>query len=139
MGALRKAQFLYDNAEPAPDDGQDEAQRIWIDNAAEELLARRDVTFQRRLRQKQGVTFEQFAVAVDEFVMNQLGASGISNSVLGRLVLASRAKVSSDAADAADEILAVANPEEALREIARTLLRPLAKDGLLAEAEEAQL
>ena len=139
MGALRKAQFLYDNAEPAPDDGQNEAERIWVDNGAEELLARRDVTFQRRLRQKQGVTFEQFAAAVDEFVMGQLGISGISNSVLGRLVLASRAKASSDAADTADEIMAVASPEEALREIARTLLRPLAKDGLLAEAEEAQL
>lgn len=138
MGALRKAQFLYDNAVPAPDDGQDEAERIWVDNGAEQLLARRDVTFQRRLRQKQGVTFEQFAVAVDEFVMGQLGVSGISNSVLGRLVLASRAKVSSDAAEAADEILAVASPEETLREIARTLLRPLAKDGVLAEAEESQ-
>lgn len=139
MQALRKAQYLYDNAEPAPDDGQDEAERIWVDNGAEELLARRDVTFQRRLRQKQGVSFDQFAVAVDEFVMGQLGVSGISNSVLGRLVLASRARSSSDAAEAADEILAVASPEEALREIARTLLRPLAKDGLFAEAEETQL
>lgn len=136
MGALRKAQFLYDNAEPAPDDGQDEAERIWIDDGAEELLARRDVTFQRRLRQKQGVTFEQFAAAVDEFVMEHLSASCTSSSVLGHLVLAARCRVISDAAEAAEEIIDCADPDEALREVARKLLRPLAKDGLLAQAED---
>ncbi|MNH04611.1 hypothetical protein D3C79_639110 [compost metagenome] len=85
-----------------------------------------------------GVTFERFAQAVDEFVMGQLGLSGISNSVLGRLVLAARCKVTSDAAAAADEILSVANPESALEEIARQLLTPFAKEGVLAQAEEAQ-
>lgn len=136
MGALRKAQFLYDNAEPAPDGGQDEAERIWVDDGAEDLLACRDVTFQRRLRQKQGVTYEQFATAVDEFVMEQLSTSGISSSALGRLVLSARSRAASDAAAAAEEILHCADPDEALREVARKLLRPLAKDGLLAQAED---
>ena len=75
---------------------------------------------------------------IDEFVMGQLGLNGISNSVLGRLVLAARCKVTSDAAAAADEILSVANPESALEEIARQLLTPFAKEGVLAQAEEAQ-
>ncbi|MNN82312.1 hypothetical protein D3C81_1992330 [compost metagenome] len=70
--------------------------------------------------------------------MGQLGLSGISNSVLGRLVLAARCKVTSDAKAAADEILSVANPEAALEEIARQLLTPFAKEGVLAQAEEAQ-
>lgn len=138
MGALRKAQFEYDNRLPGehPDDA---SERIWIDNAADDLLEGRDVKFRRRLRSPQGVTFEQFAVAVDEFVMGQLGGSGMSPSVLGRLVLAAKRKDASEASSAADEAIASANPDGALRDVARTLLRPLAQDGLIAQAEEAEL
>ncbi|MNJ53121.1 hypothetical protein D3C77_484980 [compost metagenome] len=136
MSALRKAQFEYDNRLPGehPDDV---AERIWIDNAAVDLLEGRDVKFRRRLRSPQGVTFDQFAVAVDEFVMGQLSSSGMSPSVLGRLVLAAKRKDSSEASSAADEALASPDPTEALREVARTLLRPLAQDGLIAQAEDA--
>ncbi|RWU21280.1 hypothetical protein DM813_19010 [Pseudomonas alkylphenolica] len=138
MGALRKAQFEYDNRLPGehPDDV---AERAWIDNAAADLLEGRDVTFKRRLRSSQGVTFDQFAVAVDEFLMGQLSGSGMSPSVLGRLVLAAKRKDSSEASSAADEAIASADPTEALQEIARTLLRPLARDGLIAQAEDAEL
>ncbi|WP_280042030.1 hypothetical protein [Pseudomonas sp. Hg5Tf] len=138
MGALRKAQFEYDNRLPGehPDDA---SERIWIDNAADDLLEGRDVKFRRRLRSSQGVTFEQFAVAVDEFVMGQLGGSGMSPSVIGRLVLAARRKDASEARSAAAEAIASADPDEALREVARSLLRPLAKDGLIAQAEDAEL
>ncbi|MFJ1573032.1 hypothetical protein ACIOAU_15835 [Pseudomonas sp. NPDC088322] len=138
MGALRAAQFEYDNRLPPAVSDESEAERLWIDDGIAELMARRDVLFQRRLRQQQGVTFERFAQAVDEFAMGQLGLSGISNSVMGRLVLAARCKVTSDAAAAADEILSVADPESALEEIARQLLTPFAKEGVLAQAEEAQ-
>ncbi len=136
MGALRAAQFEYDNRMP-PAVSESSAEERWIDDGIAELMARRDVVFQRNFRQR-GVTYERFAQAVDEFVMGQLGQSDISNSVLGRLVLAARCKVVSDAAAAADEILSVANPESALEEIARQLLTPLAKEGVLAQAEEAQ-
>ncbi|CAM3898313.1 hypothetical protein CCOS865_02189 [Pseudomonas reidholzensis] len=137
MGALRAAQFEYDNRLPGehPDDVPE---RLWVDDGIAELMARRDVVFQRRMRPKQGVTYERFAQAVDEFVMGQLGLSGISNSVLGRLVLAARSKVTGDAAAAAEEILSVASPEAALQEIARQLLTPFAKEGVLAQAEDAQ-
>jgi hypothetical protein len=137
MGALRAAQFEYDNRLPGehPDDVPE---RLWVDDGIAELMARRDVVFQRRMRPKQGVTYERFAQAVDEFVMGQLGLNGISNSVLGRLVLAARSKVTGDAKAASDEIMSVANPEAALEEIARQLLTPFAKEGVLAQAEEAQ-
>ncbi|MGE8302843.1 MAG: hypothetical protein ACN6PW_00120 [Pseudomonas kermanshahensis] len=137
MGALRAAQFEYDNRLPGehPDDVPE---RLWVDDGIAELMARRDVVFQRRMRPKQGVTYERFAQAVDEFVMGQLGLNGISNSVLGRLVLAARSKVTGDAKAAADEIMSVANPEAALEEIARQLLTPFAKEGVLAQAEEAE-
>ncbi|MBF8720464.1 hypothetical protein [Pseudomonas guariconensis] len=140
MGALRAAQFEYDNQLPpaVSESTAEQAEARWIDDGIAELMARRDVVFQRRMRPKQGVTYERFAQAVDEFVMGQLGLNGISDSVLGRLVLAARCKVTSDAAAAADEILSVANPESVLEEIARQLLTPFAKEGVLAQAEEAE-
>lgn len=138
MGALRAAQFEYDNRMPPAVSEVADAESTWIDDGIAELMARRDVVFQRRMRPKQGVTYERFAQAVDEFVMGQLGLNGISNSVLGRLVLAARCKVTSDAAAAADEILSVAKPESALEEIARQLLTPFAKEGVLAQAEGAE-
>ncbi|MCE7762916.1 hypothetical protein GQL56_09710 [Pseudomonas putida] len=140
MGALREAQWQYDNELPpaVSESPAEEAERIWINDGIAELMARRDFVFQRRLRPQQGVTFERFAQAVDEFAMGQLGLSGTSNSVLGRLVLSARCKITSDAAAVADEILSVANPESALEEIARQLLTPFAKEGVLAQAEEAE-
>lgn len=138
MGALRAAQFEYDNRMPPAVSDAADAESTWIDDGIAELMARRDVVFQRRMRPKKGVTFERFAQAVDEFVMGQLGLSDISNSVLGRLVLAAHCKVTSDAAAAAEEIMSVANPESVLQEIARTLLIPFAAEGVLAQAEEPE-
>lgn len=137
MGALRAAQWHYDNQLPpaVSESAAEEAEARWIDDGIAELMARRDVVFQRNFRQR-GVTFERFALAVDEFVMGQLGLSDISKSVLGRLVLAARCKSTSEAASAADEIMSVANPDAMLQEIARTLLTPFAKEGVLAQAED---
>ncbi|MGF6394253.1 hypothetical protein [Pseudomonas plecoglossicida] len=137
MGALRSAQWQYDNQLPpaVSESSAEDAEARWIDDGIAELMARRDVVFQRNFRQR-GVTFERFAIAVDEFVMGQLGLSDISKSVLGRLVLAARCKSSSEAASAADEIMSVPNPDAMLQEIARTLLTPFAKEGVLARAED---
>lgn len=136
MGALRKAQFAYDNAEPPPDYGRVEARRIWIDNGVAELLARRDYLFSLRGKQI-GVCFERFAHAVDEYTMSELGRKGISDSVLGRLVLAALLKVPCDAAAAAEEIMACAKPEDVLAQLARDLLEPFAAAGVEAEVAEA--
>lgn len=137
MNALSKAQFEYENRLPV--EINDIAERAWIDDAAEQLLLGADVKFKRAMHAPQGVTYEQFAVAVDEFVMEQLSAFGVSNSVLGRLVLAAKRKSSSDACTAAAEALNSPNPDEALRKIAITLLAPLAKDALAAQAEDDAL
>lgn len=137
MNALSKAQFEHDNRLPVEVDT--DAERVWVDDAAEQLLLGADVKFKRSLHSPQGVTYEQFAAAVDEFVMGQLSAAGISNSVLGRLVLAAKRRASSDACTAAAEALNSPNPDEALRQIAITLLTPLAKDALIAQAEDAEL
>jgi hypothetical protein len=63
----------------------------------------------------------------------------MSPSVLGRLVLAAKRKDASEVSSAADEAIASADPDGALRDVARALLRPLAQDGLIAQAEDAEL
>lgn len=140
MGALQAAQWHYDNQLPPPvsETPQERAERHWIEEGIDQLMRGADYVFQRRMRPQQGVTQEHFAEAVDEFAMGQLGLQGASKSVLGRLVLAAHFKIGSEALNAADELMAVPNTDSVLREIAHTLLQPLVKDGLQAQAEEAQ-
>lgn len=127
--ALKLAQFEYDNRLPVEID--DSAEREWVANGVEQLLLGSDV--------ERGVTYERFAVAVDEFAMDQLGQTGISQSVLGRLILRVKYGSPANARTAADELLLSADPDKALREIAEALLRPLAADALIAMAEEDEL
>lgn len=135
--ALRIAQFEYANRLPV--DLCDAAEHQWIEDAVEQLMLGGDVTFKRRLHSPQGVTQERFAEAVDEFVFEQLSGSNMSGSVIGRLVLSARRKASSEAAGAANEALNSPDPTEALRQIAVRLLKPLARDGLIAQAEDDDL
>ncbi|WP_288078987.1 hypothetical protein [Pseudomonas sp.] len=128
--ALQIAQLEYDNRLPV--EMSDPAEQEWIENGVEELMRGGDVQFKRFGRQAQGVTYERFATAVDEFAADQ----DSSRSVIGRLILAARRKSSSEAASAANEALNSPDPDEALREIARDLLRPLARDGAIAEQED---
>lgn len=140
MSALQAAQWQYDNQLPpeVSETPQELAERHWIEEGIDQLMRGADYVFQRRMRPKQGVTQERFAEAVDDFAMGQLGLQGASKSVLGRLVLAAHFKIGSEARSAADELMAVPNTDSVLREIAHTLLKPLAKDGLMALAEEAE-
>lgn len=132
--ALQSAQHEWGNRQPVEtDDG--EAERIWIDNATEDLLRGVDVEFKRHGHPKQSVTFEQFAGAVDEHLSTLLLWTSESGSVLGRLYLAARGGWKSEGQAAAAEIL---NDDDKLRELARTLLEPLAEDALIAEAESAE-
>lgn len=134
---LRRAQFEYDNR--VPGESCDSALHEWLENGVEQLLLGGDVRFRRRLHGPRAVTSEQFAAAVDEFTFEQLSSSGMSPSVLGRLVLSAWRGASSDAASAAAEALNSPDPDEALRRIARALLLPLAHDGLIAQSEEDEL
>jgi hypothetical protein len=45
------------------------------------------VSFQRRMRPQQGVTAEEFALAVDEYVNNRLANSEVHTSALGWLII----------------------------------------------------
>ena len=65
MGALRAAQFEYDNRMPPAMSAcaAEEAEARWIGDGIAELMARRDFVFQYNFRQR-GVTYERFAQAV---------------------------------------------------------------------------
>ncbi|WP_116818122.1 hypothetical protein [Pseudomonas syringae] len=115
------------------------AERLWVANSAHSLVHGDDIKFKRRLQEAQGVTFERFLIAVDEFAMEKLGASGASQSALGRLVYMAKFGSPACAREAADAVLNCPNPKEALFEIAEGLLRPLAADGVIAEHEDEEL
>lgn len=136
MGALRKAQHLYDNAEPAPDDAMAEAQCTWVANNIEQLLRGADATFLIG-DMTFGVTFEAFAEAVDEYAMGELGRDDCCKSVLGRLIIAGVRKCTADSASAATEIMACPDPKAMLEQIAHDLLVPFALPGVQAEREDA--
>lgn len=137
MQALEAAQNEYDGRQPSPvsESPQEDAECAWVMEGIKQLMQGADYLFQRRMRPRQGVTQEQFAEAVDEFAMEQLTGNCMSKSALGRLVLCAHSKSGSDAQTAAHAVLAIADPDAKLREIARGLLDPLAADGVLAEAE----
>ena len=137
MGALQAAQLQYDNRLPpaVSETPQERAERHWIEEGVDQMMLGADFTFQRRMRPKQGVTFERFAQAVDEFAMDQL-AQHRSNKVLGLLIL--QAHAGSSAKSQAHDLLSVADPAASLRQIAEELLAPFAAEGVLAQAEEAQ-
>lgn len=115
------------------------AERLWVANSAHSLVHGDDIKFKRRLQETQGVTFERFLIAVDEFAMQKLGAPGASQSALGRLVYMAKFGSPACAREAADAVLNCPNPKDALFEIAEGLLRPLAADGVIADFEDAEL
>ena len=131
---LNRNQFDYDNREPVPLEDCD-AERIWIENATIDLLRGDDVRFQRIGRKAQGVTYEQFAAAVDERLSALLIETVESGSALGRMYLAARRGAISECKSIVAEIL---SDDQVLRDIAATLLAPLAADGVIADAEDAE-
>lgn len=134
---FKRAQFEYDHRQPTDD--EDTRGLRWIEDGVEQLLIGGDVLFKRRLHTIQGVTFEQFATAVDEFASERLSGCGTSPSVLGRLILAARRKAASEAASAAAEMLGMPDADEALRQIATRLLEPQVREGLIAKDEDGEL
>ena len=120
---------------PLSDSPQDTARADWLYNAAEELLRGNSVLFQRRMRPQQGVTAENFALAVDEYVNNRLADGEVHTSALGWLIITAERGHADKTATA--ELLGNSNhPLGKLGEIAEALLEPLADDALKAKAED---
>ena len=140
MNAALIAQLNYENRTPPPvsESPHDEARAEWLYNAAEELLRGCGVSFQRRMRKPQGVTAEQFALAVDEHVNARLAGCEIETSALGWLVITAE-RGQADKTSTAELLGRSDHPLGKLGEIAEGLLRPLVDDALIAQAEDAEL
>jgi hypothetical protein len=90
------------------------------------------------MRPQQGVTAEEFALAVDEYVNNRLADSEVHTSALGWLLITATSGNADKTAVA--ELLGNSNhPLGKLGEIAESLLEPLADDALIAQAEDNKL
>jgi len=114
---------------------QDAARADWIYNASEELLRGNSVSFRCRMRPQQGVTAEEFALAVDEYVNNRLADNEVHTSALGWLIITTE-RGHADKTATAELLGNCDHPLGKLGEIAEALLEPLADDALLAKAED---
>jgi hypothetical protein len=129
---------LKHDRHPAPlasESPQDTARADWLYNAAEELLRGNSVSFQRRMSPQQGVTAEDFALAVDEYVNSRLADSEVHTSALGWLIITAE-RGHADKTAIAELLGNCDHPLGRLGEIAEALLEPLADDALLAKAED---
>ena len=139
--ALKLAQFEHDNRLPeaVSETPQVLARREWLYSSTEQLVAfGADVKFQRRMRQAQGITQGQFALAVDEHVNNRLADCQVDTSALGWLVISAQHH-RGDKSAAAELLGRSTHPLGMLGEIAERLLEPLADDALIAQAEDELL
>ena len=139
--ALKICQAMHDGQLPrvAVERPLSEAEKAWVANAVEQLVwFESDVTFKRRNRSPQGVTVDDLALAVDEHVNGRAADFQIHTPALGYLLIA--AKHGRADKTAADELLG--NSEHAhgkLGELAEALLQPLAREALIAQAEDDAL
>jgi hypothetical protein len=140
MNPLQLAQLRLERRLPPPvsESPQDDARAEWIYNAAEELLRGNNVSFQRRMHAPQGVTAEEFALAVDEYVNNRLADSEVHTPALGWLLITA-ANGSSDKTAVAELLGNSDHPLGKLGEIAEALLEPLADDALITQSQDAEL
>ncbi|WP_315975076.1 hypothetical protein [Pseudomonas sp. 13B_3.2_Bac1] len=111
---------------------QDAARADWLYNAAEELLRGNSVSFQRRMHTQQGVTAEEFVLAVDEYVNNRLADDEVHTSALGWLIITLE-RGHADKTATAELLGNCDHPLGKLGEIAEALLEPIADDALLGD------
>lgn len=135
---LEGAQRDYDNRLPPPvsETPEEFARAEWIENGVEQLVDFcSDVKFKRLGHSQQGVTFKRFAEEVEQFAISSpcRNPSAIGEMIIGIIVGSSVAR------GGAFDLMAVPDPKERLRVIARRLLSPLADDALIAQAEDAEL
>lgn len=115
----------------------DDAKAEWLYNAAEQLVRYgSDVLVHRRMRKPQGVTMEQYVLAVDEHVNNRLADCEVDSPALARLLI-SASFCDPDKTAIAELLGPSGHPLGKLGEIAETLLKPLADDALIAHAEDS--
>lgn len=124
---------------PVSETPEELARAEWLYNAAEQLVSfGSDVLFQRRMRKSQGVTMQQFALAVDEHVNARLADCKVDSPALAWLLIS--ASFCDPDKNAIAELLGHSDHSLGmLGEIAEKLLQPLVDDALIAQAEDDEL
>lgn len=136
--ALKICQAMHDGQLPpmVSESPREVARAEWIENGVEQLVDFcSDVKFKRLGHSQQGVTFKRFAEEVEQFAISSTcrNPSAIGEMIIGVIVGSSVAR------GGAFDLMAVPDPKERLRVIARDLLSPLADDALIAQAEDDAL
>lgn len=124
---------------PVSETPEELARADWLYEGAEGLvLFGRDLKFQRRMCAPQGVTMQQFALAVDEHVNNRLANCEVDCPALGNLLI-SIGWARPDKNAIAELLGHSEHSLGMLGEIAEKLLQPLVDDALIAQAEDEEL
>lgn len=139
--ALKICQAMHDAQLPpmVSESPREVARAEWLYSAVEQLVQFGSiVSFQRRMRKPQGVTQQQFAVAVDEYLNGRLADCEVNSPALGWLIIS--AGTGHIDKNAVAELLGPSDhPFGKLGEIAQALLEPLADDARIAQAEDDEL
>jgi hypothetical protein len=135
---IARSKTLPRQAPLVNDSTPDDAWADWLYSAVEELLRGDNVSFQRRMHKPQGISAEDFALAVDEYVNNRLADNEVHTPALGWLLITT-AIGHSDKTAVAELLGDSDHPLGKLGEIAESLLLPLVDDALTAKAGDEEL
>ncbi|MEA9994576.1 hypothetical protein QN382_19945 [Pseudomonas sp. 10B1] len=136
---MQRAQEAYDHRLP-PDDSDvaELAVNNWLFESAERLASGLDVLFRRRYRKQQGVTYAEFATAVQDHLNQRQKDGEDKEDWFAQLVI--DVQRGAPCKTLAGFLLGKSNHSYGkLHEIAEELLKPLAKDGLTAQMEDGEL
>lgn len=138
MGALRAAQFEYDNRQPPPViDALADARLAWQEEAGERLARGSDIKVQRRLRAPRIVTFAEFKTHIQMLLLKRWEDGEDKGDWLAEIVI--QAAFGEPCRTTAASLLGDDKPDRRLIDIAAEFLEPLADDALIAQQEDAEL
>jgi len=138
MSALRKAQWLYDNAEPEDDSALQEAVQAWIEDKAEQLIGGADVLVRQRFGPPVGIRQDQFVAKVAEHLRALQEAEQDDLNALALLLL--QAETGGAVKNMVGEVVGQSDHSRGkLYEIAESMLEQYAQAGVEADAEDAAL
>lgn len=138
MGALRAAQWRYDNAEPEDDSAHQEAVQAWIEDKAEQLVGGADVLVRQRFGSPVGIRQDQFVAKVAEHLRALQEAEQDDLNALAVLLL--QAETGGAVKNMVEDVVGQSDHSRGkLYEIAESMLEQYAQAGVAADAEDAEL
>ncbi len=138
MSALRKAQWLYENAEPEDDSAHQETVQAWIEDKAEQLVGGADVLVRQRFGPPVGIRQDQFVTKVAEHLRALQETEQDDLNALALLLL--QAETGGTVKNMVEDVIGQSDHSRGkLFEIAESMLEQYAQAGVEADAEDASL